>query len=279
MKKIVTSINGRIVSGKEARISVYDNSLLYAEGLFETFLAIDDRLAFSKEHFIRLRKGARLLGLKLSTPESKLEMWLKKTARAHPARLKRLRLTVTGGESAVWTGKRGSSQVICSAIEHQFDNSPLKLYAPESKIDESLVFNRIKTISYGAKAAALREAQKNKCDDALLINNSGNISELTSANIFWTKNNKIYTPPVTAGCLEGVTRKLILSEAKKNRWQIIEKNCSLKELKSAGEVFSSSSLRLVRAVGEIRAKNYKAKFEAGPMSEIIFRRICKILDI
>ena len=279
MKKIVTSINGRIVSGKEARISVYDNSLLYAEGLFETFLAIDDRLAFSKEHFIRLRKGARLLGLKLSTPESKLEMWLKKTARAHPARLKRLRLTVTGGESAVWTGKRGSSQVICSAIEHQFDNSPLKLYAPESKIDESLVFNRIKTISYGAKAAALREAQKNKCDDALLINNSGNISELTSANIFWTKNNKIYTPPVTAGCLEGVTRKLILSEARKNRWQIIEKNCSLKELKSAGEVFSSSSLRLVRAVGEIRAKNYKAKFEAGPMSEIIFRRICKILDI
>ena len=279
MKKIVTSINGRIVSGKEARISVYDNSLLYAEGLFETFLAIDDRLAFSKEHFIRLRKGARLLGLKLSTPESKLEIWLKKTARAHPARLKRLRLTVTGGESAVWTGKRGSSQVICSAIEHQFDNSPLKLYAPESKIDESLVFNRIKTISYGAKAAALREAQKNKCDDALLINNSGNISELTSANIFWTKNNKIYTPPVTAGCLEGVTRKLILSEAKKNRWQIIEKNCSLKELKSAGEVFSSSSVRLVRAVGEIRAKNYKAKFEAGPMSEIIFRRICKILDI
>ena len=279
MKKIVTSINGRIVSGKEARISVYDNSLLYAEGLFETFLAIDDRLAFSKEHFIRLRKGARLLGLKLSTPESKLEMWLKKTARAHPARLKRLRLTVTGGESVVWTGKRGSSQVICSAIEHQFDNSPLKLYAPESKIDESLVFNRIKTISYCAKAAALREAQKNKCDDALLINNSGNISELTSANIFWTKNNKIYTPPVTAGCLEGVTRKLILSEARKNRWQIIEKNCSLKELKSAGEVFSSSSLRLVRAVGEIRAKNYKAKFEAGPMSEIIFRRICKILDI
>ena len=141
------------------------------------------------------------------------------------------------------------------------------------------MFNRIKTISYGAKAAALREAQKNKCDDALLINSSGNISELTSANIFWTKKNKIYTPPVTAGCLEGVTRKLILKEAKKNRWQIIEKNCSLRELKSAGEVFSSSSLRLVRAVGEIRAKKYKAKFEAGPMSEIIFSRICDMLDI
>ena len=279
MKKIVTSINGRLVTGKEARISVYDNSLLYAEGLFETFLAIDDRLAFPREHFMRLRKGAKLLSLNLPASESKSEMWLKTTAMAHPARLKRLRLTITGGESAVWTGQRGNSQVICSAVEHKFDNSPLKLYAPESKIDERLVFNRIKTISYGAKAAALREAQKNKCDDALLINGSGNISELTSANIFWTKKNKIYTPPVTAGCLEGVTRKLILSEARKNRWQIIEKNCSLKELKSAGEDFSSSSLRLVRAVGEIRAKNYKAKFEAGPMSEIIFSRICEMLDI
>ncbi|MCH9023816.1 MAG: aminotransferase class IV, partial [candidate division Zixibacteria bacterium] len=175
MKKIVTSINGRIVTGKEARISVYDNSLLYAEGLFETFLAIDDRLAFPKEHFMRLRKGASLLGLNLPASENKLIIWLKNTARAHPARLKRLRLTITGGESAVWTGKRGKSQVICSAVEHKFDNSPLKLYAPESKIDESLVFNRIKTISYGPKAAALREAQKNKCDDALLINGSGNI--------------------------------------------------------------------------------------------------------
>ena len=279
MKKIVTSINGRIVSGKEARISVYDNALLYAEGLFETFLAIDDRLAFPKYHFMRLRQGARLLGLKLPASESKLISWLKKTARAHPARFKRLRLTITGGESAVWTGQRGDSQVICSAVEHKFDNSPLKLYAPESKIDERLLFNRIKTISYGAKAAALREAQKNKCDDALLINGSGNISELTSANIFWTKKNRIYTPPVRAGCLEGVTRKIILKEAKRNRWQLIEKNCSLKEIKSADEVFSSSSVRLVRAVGVILAKNYRAKFEAGPMSEIIFRRICEILDI
>ena len=279
MTKTVTSINGCIVTGKEARISVYDNSLLYAEGLFETFLAIDGRLAFPKDHFIRLRNGAGLLGLRLTASENKLEMWLKNTARAHPARLTRLRLTITSGESAVWTGKRGRSQVICSAVEHRFDNRPLKLYAPESKIDASLSFNRIKTISYGAKVAALREAQNKNCDDALLINNSGNISELTSANIFWTKKNRIYTPSLKAGCLEGVTRKLILREAKKNRWQIIEKDCSLKELKSAYEVFSSSSVRLVRPIGEIRAKNFKAKFEVGPMSEMIFSRFCEILDI
>jgi len=279
MTKTVTSINGRIVTGKEAKISVYDNALLYAEGLFETFLAIDDRLAFPKEHFKRLRQGARTLGLKLTASDYKLEIWLKTTARAHSARFKRLRLTITGGESAVWTGKRGRSQVICSVVEHKFDNRPLKLFAPESKIDESFSFNRIKTISYGARVAALREAENKKCDDALLINNSGNISELTSANIFWTKKNIIYTPPVTAGCLEGVTRKRILREAKKNRWKIIEKDCSLEELKSACEVFSSSSVRLVRPIGEIRAKNYRAKFEAGPMSEMIFARFCEILDI
>lgn len=279
MKKIATSINGRVVSGKDARISVYDNGLLYAEGLFETFLAIDDRLAFSRDHFMRLRKGAALLGLKLPESESKLTIWLKKTARAHPARLKRLRLTITGGESAVWLGKRGKSQVICSAVEQKFDNSPLKLYAPDSKIDESLMLNRIKTISYGAKAAALREALKNKCDDALLINSLGNISELTSANIFWTSKNKIYTPPVAAGCLEGVTRKIIFRQAKKQNWQIIEKNCSLKELRSADEVFSSSSVRLVRPIGEILSKNYKAKFAPGIKCKMIFDSLCKLLDL
>ncbi|MCK4372224.1 MAG: hypothetical protein KAW61_03710, partial [candidate division Zixibacteria bacterium] len=62
MLKTVTTINGRLVDRRNARISVFDNSLLYAEGLFETFLAIDDRIIFIEEHLKRLYRGARVIG-------------------------------------------------------------------------------------------------------------------------------------------------------------------------------------------------------------------------
>lgn len=98
--KTVTSINGRIVPRQSAKISVFDNSLLYAEGLFETFLACEDRVLFLDEHLNRLYKGARVIGLKPPVGRDTLARWMKLTLRAHPARIKKLRLTMTSGEAA-----------------------------------------------------------------------------------------------------------------------------------------------------------------------------------
>jgi len=70
--KIVTLINGRKVRRHDAKISVFDNALLYAEGLFEAFLAIDEQVFFLESHFKRLYKGARVLGLKIPKRPLKL---------------------------------------------------------------------------------------------------------------------------------------------------------------------------------------------------------------
>jgi len=81
MLKTVTTINGRFVENKDARISVFDNSLLYAEGLFETFLAIDDRILFAEDHLKRLFKGAKVIGLDIPVSTDRLIKWMKKTAK------------------------------------------------------------------------------------------------------------------------------------------------------------------------------------------------------
>ncbi len=278
-KKVVTTINGKLVSETDAKISVHDNSLLYAEGLFETYMAIDERIAFAKEHFDRLLKGAGLLGLKIPVGSKQLLQWLAKTAAKHPAKIKRLRLTITSGDSTVWRENPGKPRVICSAVEHQFDFSPQRLFVSDFRVDGESTFNQIKTIAYGLRAAALRTAQKNKCEDALLLNNKGNVTELTSANIFWVKDGKIYTPPLSAGCLEGVTRRVILQEGTKQIWGIAEKNCTLEEISQADEVFSTSSVRLARPVGEIKSSDFNVKLNQGKVWDKIFSHFCKMLDI
>jgi len=278
-KKVVTTINGKFVSDAEAKISVYDNSLLYAEGLFETYMAIDENIAFPKEHFERLQKGARLLNIKIPVYENTLLKWLTSTAAKHPARIKRLRLTITSGDSTVWKAGPGKPRVICSSIEHQFDFSPQKLYVPQFRVDDGSSFNQIKTIAYGLRAAALREAQKKKCEDALLLNNKGNISEMTSANIFWVKENRIFTPPVSAGCLEGVTRRVILEQGKEQNWNIAEKNCTLEELAGADEVFSTSSVRLARPIGFVKQKSESFKISQGMTWQMIFNHLSQMLDL
>jgi len=279
IKKVITTINGKFVSESQARISVYDNSLLYGEGLFETYMSANNQIAFAREHFERLQKGAKLLGLKIPVESKILHTWLAKTTAKHPAKIKRLRLTITSGDSPIWLAKPGKPRVIISAIEHKFDLSPQKLFVPEFRVDGESSFNQIKTIAYGLRAAALRASQKNGCEDALLLNNKNNVSELTSANIFWVENGKIYTPPLSAGCLEGVTRRIILEEGRVQNWGIEERNCTLNDLAGAAEVFSTSSVRLARPVGEIKSANFTAKLNRGKCWNQIFTHLCRMLDI
>jgi len=250
--KTVTTINGRFVGREQAHVSVFDNSLLYAEGLFETFLAIDDRVIFVKEHLRRLYRGAKVIGLDIPVSPEKLTGWMHKTARAHPDRITKLRLTITAGEAARWVGRQGKPQVILSASPHSMPVRPSRLQVSRFRVDHKSVFRRIKTLSYAIHAAALSQAKKSGCDDALMINQDGRVAEVTSANVFRVKRGRIYTPPISSGCLEGVTRKIVIREACRLGLTIVEQDFSLPQLLDSDEVFISSSLKLVVGVSTIK---------------------------
>ncbi|MCP4685201.1 MAG: hypothetical protein GY867_07090, partial [bacterium] len=154
--KTVTTINGKRVPESKARISVFDNALLYAEGLFETFLAIDDHVVFMEEHLDRLYKGASVIDLQIPVTRRTLSRWMKATIKAHPNRVKKLRLTMTSGEAARWVGVQGKPQVILSASPHKLPSEPFRLKVSDWKVDQDSIFRRIKTISYAIHAAALK---------------------------------------------------------------------------------------------------------------------------
>jgi len=277
--RTATTINGRLVSRRLAKISIFDNSLLYAEGLFETFLAVGEQAIFAEEHFDRLQRGAKTIGLDLPVSIDRLQTWVKRTLRAHRSPLKKLRLTVTSGESARWLGRSGRPQVILSAAPHQLPTKPFRLYVSDFKIDHRSIFRPVKTLSYAINAAALKQALEANCDDALLLNQLGNVAEVTSANVFWIDGDFVFTPPLTAGCLEGVTRRIVLREAKQLGIRIKEKRCPLSCLLEADEVFISSSLKLVVGVGMIHYDRKRHRLPTGPVTSTLqdhFRRLAGV---
>lgn len=261
----VVSINGQIVPTARAHISVFDNSLLYAEGLFETFLAIDDHAVFGKEHLDRLSRGAKLIGLKVPASRAQLEKWTQEVLTAHPSKIKQLRLTITSGESARWAGRQGSPQVIMIVAPHEMPTRALRLWVSPFRVDQESVFRRIKTISYAIQAAAFKQARQKQYDDALMLNEKGRVAEVSSANIFWVKKGTVYTPPLDAGCLEGTTRLVVHREARKIGIPIVERSATLAQLFTADEVFISSSTKLVAPITEIAEKS-RHRFETGPVT-------------
>ncbi len=279
MPKTITTINGRFVEKKDARISVFDNSLLYAEGLFETFLAIDDRILFADDHLKRLYKGAKVIGLEIPVAPERLTKWMIKTAKRHPNKIKKLRMTITSGEAARWTGKQGKPQIILSASPHNIPAKPFSLLTSEYLVDQDSIFRRIKTISYAIHAAALKQAHDKKFDDALMLNTKGHVAEVTSANIFWIKNDQIFTPPITAGCLEGVTRKAVFTESRKLGYKISEKNITPAKMLKADEIFISSSLKLVIGVSKIKYLQKTYKLPTGQITYALSDHFKKIISL
>ena len=279
MDKLVTSINGTIVRRGQDKISVFDNSLLYADGLFEACLAVDDRIVSLNDHLARLYRGARVMGMKIPVSRRTMTTWIRDVVKAHRARVKKIRVTVTAGESARWTGEQGAPQIVISAAPNYFPERPYRLHLSKFRVDQDSVFRRIKTISYAIHAAALRQARAKGCDDALLLNERGFLAEASSANLYWVRRNRIYTPPLSSGCLDGITRRIVICQGHRYCRGVTEKDGRLEDLAAAEEVFITSSLKLVVPVVSIKAEKRRMNFEPGPISEKLqhhFARLARL---
>ena len=275
--RTVTTINGRRVPKAQAKVSVFDNALLYADGVFETFLALGDRVVFLEEHLERLYKGAKVVKLTLPVASETLARWMLRTIKAHPSPVKKLRLTITSGESARWVGKQGKPQVVLSASPHEIPTAPFRLLVSDLLVDHRSVFRTIKTISYGLNAAAFKGARLLGFDDALLLNTADKIAEITSANIFWVIRGTVYTPSLNSGCLGGVTRQFVIDQAKRLGYRVVETEKKLPTLLSADEVFLSSSLKLVLPIAEIRHQKENTRFSSGPVTKALAQHVNRLI--
>lgn len=264
--RINCSINGKAVPKGQARISVFDNSLFYAEGLFETFLALGDRVVFLDDHLDRLERGANLINLKLPCSRESIKQWINSANRKNQSEIKKVRVTVTAGDSAFWAGKKTDSRIIVIVTEYELPTKPFRLTVSPFRVDQNSPFRNVKTLSFIIEMTSRKQAYSSKHDDGILLNRAGNIAETTSANIFWVKKEKLFTTPLSAGCLDGLTRRHILQLAHNNNIPAYEKNVKLKDILMADEIFVTSSIKLIIPVVSIKAdRNYR--YRIGPLTK------------
>ncbi len=118
----------------------------------------------------------------------------------------------------------------------------LRACVSELRQDENYVFARIKSTNRLLFESSFLQAKKKGFDEAIILNSQGYIAEASRSNIFWAKDRKLFTPSLECGCLNGITRKVVLGLAKKYKIKIKEGKFRIKELLKADGAFLTSSL-------------------------------------
>lgn len=275
--KINCSINGKAVPNNRAKISVFDNSLFYADGLFETLLAIGDKVIFLDDHLDRLEKGAALIGINLPVTRDKIRQWINAANLKNSAPVKKVRVTVTAGDSAFWAGKRTDPRIIVIVTEYEIPAKPFRLTVSPFRVDQHSPFRNVKTLSFIIEMTSRKRAYSESFDDGILLNRKGNVAETTSANLFWVKNGVLFTTPLTAGCLEGMTRKHIIELAKTEKIPVKIKNIKLADFLKSDEIFVTSSLKLILPVISITADR-KFTYKAGRITKKLKTRLWEFIS-
>ncbi|PKK83787.1 MAG: hypothetical protein CVT49_06520 [candidate division Zixibacteria bacterium HGW-Zixibacteria-1] len=275
--KINCSINGKAVPNSRAKISVFDNSLFYADGLFETLLAIGDKVIFLDDHLDRLEKGAALIGINLPVTRDKIRQWINAANLKNSAPVKKVRVTVTAGDSAFWAGKRTDPRIIVIVTEYEIPTQPFRLTVSPFRVDQHSPFRNVKTLSFIIEMTSRKRAYSESFDDGILLNRKGNVAEATSANLFWVKDGVLFTTPLTAGCLEGMTRKHIIELAKTDKIPIKIKDIKLADFLKSDEIFVTSSLKLILPVISITADK-KFTYKAGLITNKMKARLWEFIS-
>ncbi|MEV6512069.1 aminodeoxychorismate lyase [Streptomyces sp. NPDC051642] len=236
-------LDGGLQDIESARVSVFDHGLTVGDGIFETVKATDGKTFALTRHLDRLTRSARGLGL----PDPDLDEVRRGCAAvldANPMPLGRLRITYTGGHGPLGSdrGEHGPTLVVALGETKRRPDSTAAVTVPWTR-NERGALTGLKTTSYAENVVALARAHQHGASEALFANTVGQLCEGTGANVFVVLDGEIHTPPVTSGCLAGITRALTVE------WTgAKETDLPLDVLERADEVFLTSSLRDVQAV-------------------------------
>ena len=238
-------INGKFYDEKNAKVSVLDHGLLYGDGIFEGIRAYHGRVFRLKEHIDRLFYSAKAILLNVPLSHAKMMEAVLETCRRCKIRDAYIRLVVTRG-----VGGLGLNPTKCRAPSVIVIADRIQLYPPEyykrglDLITVPTVRNlhsalnpAIKSLNYLNNILAKIEANNGGCEEAIMLNSEGYVAECTGDNIFIVKSGQIFTPPLSAGALYGITRAVVIDLAREAGLVISEPNLTRYDLFNADECF------------------------------------------
>jgi len=235
----VVFLNGKILPLKEAKISISTPGVLYGWGLFETMRSYNNKIVYFNQHLKRIKDSSRLLGIKLSYSMDRLKDIIKQAVKINCFRDSYVRLTV-------WKSNSGADILVVVKKYHPYSSEKYKrgfqVCLSSFRQNENSVFTRLKTTNYLLYQLSFKKAKDKGFDEAIILNNRGLIAEGSRSNIFFIKEEELFTPSLECGCLDGITRRVIFDLAKEYKIKIYEGNFTLQDLYRADEAFLTNSL-------------------------------------
>jgi len=267
-------LNGDFIPEQQARISVFDQGFLYGDGIYECFRSVAGRLYRFPQHFARLRQSAEALRYPLRFGERELEGVLLDLQARNGLWNAYFRINLSRGEGQIGFARPLSTDPTCLILAREFQGLDEKLYregialkvAATRRNAPEAISPKIKSISNLNSLLGKLEAREAGVPEVIMLNNRGHVCEGAASNIFWTRGQYVFTPDVSTGLLEGVTRSTLmrLCEAKLGL-RVIPGQYRLQDLLYSDEVFISSTSLEVMPVVRVEDSRI-AEGQVGPVA-------------
>jgi branched-chain amino acid aminotransferase len=266
----MVSIDGEVVAGKDARVSVFDRGFLFGDSIYEVMRTSAGHPVDRDRHLERLVRSAASLAID-APPSERLGAWLDAVVAATGEAECYLRLIVTRG-----VGPIGLDVALAEGAHTVIIAAPLSLPAPElyrhgasvavvgvERTSRRALDPAVKSGNYLNNILALAEARRRGAYEAVLLNPDGNVAEGSTSNVFAVRGGRLVTPALDCGLLPGITRRRVIELAVALGVEVIEGIVTADQLRGADEAFLTSSLRGVLPLARIDDRSLTAP---GPVT-------------
>lgn len=258
------NFNG-VIQDSNLQLSVANRSFLYGDGVFETLKIVDNKILFFEDHYFRLMASMRIIRMQIPmsfTLEYLEEEILKLAAINNIQNSARIRFTVFRNEGGFYLPADNSISYIIQATKieqskYQFSKNSFEVDLYKDFVVPKQLLSTLKTANKITHVTASIFAKENHLDSALLINEDKNVIEAANGNIFMLMGNKLITPPISEGCLNGIMRKQIIALAKQiHSIEMIEAPISPFDLQKADELFITNVIVGIQPITKYRKKEF-----------------------
>lgn len=256
-------VNGQLYDKEDAKISVYDHGLLYGDGVFEGMRSYGGKIFRLDEHLLRLYDSAKAICLEIPISAAEMAKACNETLAANGIEDGYIRLVVTRGAGTLGLDPNRTSDPQVIIITDKITLYPQEFYDNGLEIvTVSTIRNhpaalspRIKSLNYLNNILAKIEGLQAGCVEALMLNHKGEVAECTGDNIFLVKGGDIFTPPIDAGILEGITREVVIDLARQSGRAVHEVALTKHDVYIADECFLTGSAAEVVPVVKVDSRS------------------------
>ncbi len=258
--------NGTLFKSDENIVSIENRALKYGDAIFDTLKYTNQKLLFWEEHYLRLMAGMRILRMEIpfSFTLEFIENEIHKTIKANELENfpVRVRVTIFRRNGGLYSPKSNDVDYIIETQKltspfYEFNENPYEVELFKDFYVQADLMANIKHTNRLVNVVGSIFAHENDYQNCILLNNNKNIAGALNGNLFLVVGNTLKTPPLTDGCLNGITRKILLKTLRKvPDFEVVETSISPFELQKADELFITNSIVGIQPITQYRKKTY-----------------------